>query len=244
MSSVGHFWSLAVEEQFYFVWPAMVLLVPESALLWLCMLVPVASTALRSMPVLQEIARTQPEVLYRMTFFRLDGLALGACAAVVARNRKLARAAVPVVRRLVVPFSVAALAMMVAAEHSAYYTGRWMSTCGYSVIALLYSSVLLLIVLRSAPTDFLRSGWLMSFGKYSYGIYVFHVPILFLLIRLIRMGGLPGFIVTLPIGVATSFVLAYLSWHLYEVRFHRLKDRVAPALDRTQAELRARASEG
>jgi|SRR5579871_4208081 len=227
VSPVGHFWSLAVEEQFYLVWPVVILLLPEPTLLWLCMLIPLASSALRSMPALQEIARTHPEFLYRMTFCRLDGLALGACVAIVARNENLARAAVPMVRRYVLPFSAAGLATIMAADQTANYAGRWMSMIGYSVVALFLASVLLLIVVRNSPTHFLLPGWLISFGKYSYGVYMFHLPILFLLVRLLRIDGLLGCIAAVVIGGATSFFLAYISWCVYEVRFHRLKDRIA-----------------
>jgi peptidoglycan/LPS O-acetylase OafA/YrhL len=227
VSPIGHFWSLAVEEQFYFVWPAVVLMVPESWLLWICAAVPVASAVLRSAPFLQAIEHTHPEFLYRMTFSRLDGLALGACVAVLVRSAGLTRKAAPIVRWLL-PLSVAALALIVYVDQSSIYSGRWMSSCGYSVLALLFASALFLILLRESPSCLLESPWLRSFGKYSYGMYVFHVPMGFALSKVMPGDGYLGSAAGIAAGVALSYLAAYASWHLFEVRFHRLKDRFAP----------------
>jgi peptidoglycan/LPS O-acetylase OafA/YrhL len=226
-SPVGHFWSLAVEEQFYFVWPAVVFLLPDSRLLWVCAAVPLASMALRFAPYLQAIEHAHPEFFYRMTFCRLDGLALGASVAVLVRNTDLTRKVAPVVRNLL-PLSVAALALIVFLDHSTMYSGRWMSACGYSVLAILFASVLLLILLRDSPSGFLESRWLMSFGKYSYALYVFHVPLLFALAKLLRLNGYFGCVAAVAAGIGLSYLMAYASWHLFEVRFHRLKERLAP----------------
>ena len=74
-------------------------------------------------------------------------------------------------------------------------------------------------------------GWLRSLGKYSYAIYLFHYPLLNYFRYIYRMDEVPEvwgsaipaqFALTLTASVA-SFVLAWLSWHLYEKHFLKLK---------------------
>jgi peptidoglycan/LPS O-acetylase OafA/YrhL len=74
---------------------------------------------------------------------------------------------------------------------------------------------------------------LCSLGKYSYGIYVFHPPVIQAVRSLFRnpvvaqalgeMNGGPLLAFRLTLIFGASYALAYLSWHLYEKHFLTLK---------------------
>src|SRR5713226_2623392 len=83
-----HLWSLAIEEQFYIVWPLVVYLVPTRALKYVCVALAVLSPALRIAAAHEGIVKY---FLYRTTPFRLEGLALGALLALAARDLMLHR---------------------------------------------------------------------------------------------------------------------------------------------------------
>ncbi len=74
-SPLSHFWSLAVEEQFYVVWPVVALLLPRTQLLACSWAVVIIVPALRTTAVAFEIS---PHLIYRATIFRVDALVLGA----------------------------------------------------------------------------------------------------------------------------------------------------------------------
>lgn len=89
-------------------------------------------------------------------------------------------------------------------------------------------------------------------GRYSYGIYVFHWPLLMftgtgvasVAARVLRIGGstLPGLIVYWSVSAAIAVAVAFASYHLYEKHFLRLKARLAPiARENRQSQLLARA---
>jgi len=181
--------------------------------------------ALRCLPQMQELHQAHQEFLYRMTPFRLDGLALGACVALVVRNPYLAAKARMAVRGLL-PLCIAALALVIGADGSCRYTGRYVSSYGFSLLATIFASILLLVVTRGALSSILRLPALAGMGKYSYGIYVVHAPLsLYLLPRLIGFHGLGASALSILTGGAISYGLAYCSWHIFEKHFIGLKDR-------------------
>ncbi len=105
VSGFSHFWSLAVEEQFYLVWPFVVLLAAGTRLLWIC--VALVLIALLSRAFMQ-VAGAKPEMIYMFTFCRMDALAMGAAMAVV---------------------SLSAPAMQWITGHTARCCSRWRSAC-------------------------------------------------------------------------------------------------------------------
>ncbi|MEM8865655.1 MAG: acyltransferase, partial [Planctomycetota bacterium] len=83
LPGLGHFWSLAIEEQFYLVWPAMIWLVARGENLtrriaMLCCVIVTATLAIRSGLV---ISGAEPWAIFHWTFTRCDALAWGALAA-------------------------------------------------------------------------------------------------------------------------------------------------------------------
>src|SRR5262249_55951728 len=89
-----HFWSLAVEEHFYLIWPFVVRTLGRAALLRACVGVGVAALAFRAFAV----AKGWPFAAYMLTPARVDTMAVGAWLALAARGPGGAAAVLPRVR--------------------------------------------------------------------------------------------------------------------------------------------------
>ena len=125
-------WSLAIEEHFYLVWPLVIWLCPPRLVAWLCTGIFVAEVFARSfarasdMPVLS---------IYLFTWFRLDGLVIGALLAVALR-----RGIMPALDRLVPVVVIVGVAGLIAVTIQGGHTWWWnrpMQQFGYSLIAVI-----------------------------------------------------------------------------------------------------------
>jgi peptidoglycan/LPS O-acetylase OafA/YrhL len=230
-TSGGYFWSLAVEEQFYLLWPLVVYALSDRRLLHV-------SLSLLGLSLLARIvlihAGVSTNALYTMTFTHLDGLAVGSCLAVCARSVHLAS----IVRRVLPWAAVMAAGGLVAArlvDGDLYFWSRQMATFGYTCCAVLFGA-LLFWSLNAPAQPMLRlalTGRFMSqMGKLSYALYMVHVPIASLtfapLWRLLepikmRLGYDVAFVCFMLIAFAASWAAAWLSWHLFEKRILALK---------------------
>ncbi len=228
-----HVWSLAVEEQFYLVWPFFVLLFDSSGLWCASCLMVIAPLCLR---IAYMHNRFGSEFLYRLTPFRIDALALGCLIAMIVRNSKWRVAVAPWVRYLAAT-AAAAILVCVIAQRSPHNSGLAMQTAGYTCFALLYGALIFSAVAntRSIVSTQLRRPVLRTFGKYSYAMYMFHMP---LAIALERIAGKVGaqmsepekvglWMVVMVVGVSLSFLVSLLSWHLIERHFLKFKSRFA-----------------
>jgi peptidoglycan/LPS O-acetylase OafA/YrhL len=227
---LGHFWSLAVEEQFYLFWPPLVFLLSRSALQRVCVGLIVASFALRG-----AIALTvDPTAAYVLTPARMDALAIGGWIALTGREggglQGLRRWAGPIAL-----MSGIAILVLFLWRGGLETNDRPVQVAGFLLLACLFGAMLVFAV-TAGPAS--RYGALLSnpvlrfFGRYSYGLYVFHHPLILVLRQL-------GFSVTLfptvlgsqLIGqaayvsgaTALAFGLAFVSWHLYESKLLKLK---------------------
>jgi peptidoglycan/LPS O-acetylase OafA/YrhL len=175
-AAIAGTWSLAIEEQFYLVIPALVWCVPRRYLLPVLIALGLVSAAARAC-----YFWTHPGNLYApyvMTPLRLDGLAIGGAIAVAYRNdaiRARIFAHLKTIRwaclllLLIAPFYAWSLRSAVA-HQMLYYVGHF-------YLALLYGLVL---ILATRPEDgtksILRSRVLGFFGLISYSLYLFHTP--------------------------------------------------------------------
>jgi peptidoglycan/LPS O-acetylase OafA/YrhL len=225
--ATSHFWSLAIEEQFYMVWPLVVFAISRGALRSTCIAMIGLAFFIR---VLLEWYDFAPHSIYAFTPSRMDTLLSGALVAILVRSsidpdrlRTVARWILMTVAPIT--FLILWLNGQDADDHPLIYT------FGYSGLCASFSSMIILAVLGRASLyqRLLRTRWLMYLGTYSYGLYVIHV-----IVRagLVRVAGEPvlilgtqlpwqfGFIL-LCTGVTLGFAL--LSWHLMEKRFLKLK---------------------
>jgi peptidoglycan/LPS O-acetylase OafA/YrhL len=222
-NATGHLWSLAVEEQFYFVWPFIVFWVRERRrLLWIALGLALLSPITR---ILLLAHGATLEATYKLTICRCDSLLTGAWLALAVRGPRrsaVLRAAVPA-------FWVAALLCLAIAIRSGDFfweTNRTVNTIGYSLLAICGTSLIAIVLRTGFTASIMSSRILRWFGKYSYGIYIIHM-----LIGGLYMGFLTSHIhskvmlhAAIPLAnLMVTLPLAWLSFRFYEQPFLRLK---------------------
>ena len=235
-----HFWSLAVEEQFYVVWPATVLLLRPGRLAAFCGVLVLAALALRLYLVSDAASGFAATYASHILMpARVDTFALGALLAVAARNGDRLRQ-ISDIAPFVATAAFSILAIMFFAGDGLSALDANVQTIGFSALALLFTSLLAMTVTARAGSPLhqvFASAPLRFFGRYAYGLYVVHVLVAFYSmdrtlqigwmrdILLHRFGGLqaPANAASTILGIVVASGIAWLSWHLYEKQILKLK---------------------
>jgi peptidoglycan/LPS O-acetylase OafA/YrhL len=226
---MGHTWSLAIEEQFYWLWPLTLLfLVKRHPLIWIT---PAFAAMAVARFVLWRDGYAATTVQYCL-FIRPVGLLVGCILAFLPIDRWRPPA-------LIAPAAlIALLALGLFAEKSIY---AFLA----APLAASLATAALIISLQSART--VTKGLSLSpiryTGKISYGLYLYHLPIISL--GLAWKAHTPFHAVPYVIYAAglivLSFAIAALSFEFVEKPFLRLKDRFQGNREpRQQSELVAR----
>jgi peptidoglycan/LPS O-acetylase OafA/YrhL len=212
--ALAHTWSLAIEEQFYLVWPLLLLALVRFGR-------PVLAGALGSAAALTAILRladanageTWARVYYGSDT-RADALLLGCLLAVAMHGLRVPRAA-----RLLGPLAVAGI-VVAGSQEAGRFVLVWLP---------LVAAVCSLVALWTAVTTgqrWLELPWLCAVGRVSYGLYLWHWPVFYLF----RQWGFDGWglLVCMPVVVA----LTWLSWRYVEqpfMRYGRLRTSMSAA---------------
>jgi peptidoglycan/LPS O-acetylase OafA/YrhL len=234
----AHFWSLAIEEQFYLIWPLFVWRCKPETLLRVAVLAAIAGLAWRIGVVLHDPADAAGSFV--LTPGRLDGLMTGAALAVVARGPNRLQTCTAWAPR-VLALAVVALAALAVTRGGLEYSDPVVSVVAYPVVAIGFGA-LLVASLSAAPGSLfartLRNATLRRWGKYSYGLYVVHYPLLGLLqahcswcergVGMLGGSRLPAVLALALMVAAGSYGLAWLSYHVYEGPLLGLKRYFGP----------------
>lgn len=242
----AHFWSLAIEEQFYFIWPIVALVVARRKLIPTIAILTLGVVGLRGFltfkgadlfPNVWHADHEVAKFVYRATFTRADGLLLGAFVAVT--QREATHPVSAAWRRLRFPLFVATaaalLGLYVLAGGLNDYDRR-MIAVGYVMLAMFFASGVSMLsdhVVRPGVERFL--GWrpLVACGKVSYGMYIFHWPLVVWLVpRLESMQKDMAVATQIALGLgvviggtALMYVAAALSFRFFETPFLKLKGK-------------------
>jgi peptidoglycan/LPS O-acetylase OafA/YrhL len=219
-----HFWSLAVEEQFYIVWPLIVLVAARRGVIAIGIVLIGLAIAAR----IYVRAHYGDMAAYMFTPCRMDALAIGAIAAALIRG---ARFRSVVAHQHAVMISVSGTLVVIAGALLGHLMreGPNMQTGGYTVIAIGFAIVLVATLPpRRLPARMLGWAPLRRIGMYSYGMYVFYAPLhvyvgVPLLAKLDPNVGVPAGVIYAVAMTVVTFLLAMASYHLFEQRFLRLK---------------------
>jgi peptidoglycan/LPS O-acetylase OafA/YrhL len=223
-----HLWSLSLEEQFYVLWPlAIYVAATPRHIVRMCVGLSVFSLLVRIailhwLPLGRAVEWCSAELPTRT-----DGLLYGAIAAVLVRRFPIDRLVPPA--RWAFGASAVLLAGMFLC-FGANFNNPVTSLVGYPLLALFFTSLLVLALEpKSLFARFGRLSPLRVLGRYSYGLYVYHLIAGFALSYLLSwlqerthsvVGG--GILFTIFVFFG-SLIMAVASYELYERRFLRLK---------------------
>ncbi|MEQ1828806.1 MAG: acyltransferase [Pirellula sp.] len=226
---LDHFWSLAVEEHFYLVWPAIVFVLPLRWLFKFCLLTIVAVGGLRA------IASTRPELAVAvdvLTVFRCDALCFGGLLAVWLNSQRESYSQLHQRKNAqIFRWGIVACGLLIPIAIAMTWTGkRWLTIPSslYPAIWMLLMGYLLTGDRLSRMAMSARSTWMRWLGKYSYGMYVFQLPLLTLVpFQVFGLENsnwmLPMFAIYAVGMFSLVAMLAWLSFHTIEHRFLKLK---------------------
>jgi peptidoglycan/LPS O-acetylase OafA/YrhL len=219
-------WSLQVEEQFYLLYPAMVLFLSRTNLRRALIGCAIAAPLLRFL--IAVLMPNSGEARYVLTPCRMDSLAVGGLVALLVRSPK-PRFTVRQVVTVTICAGLAFVAILAVAGPS--WESALMSVAGYSILAVISASILIVVVFwpKTSFAAALRWKPLAYTGQIAYGLYLLHGPASGLARSVtsrlcgIRINGHSA--PSVPITFAASYIAAGLSWRFFETPILRLKSR-------------------
>ena len=230
----GVFWSLCIEEHFYLLWPFLVKYLSRRNLTILAMLIVTLTPALRWWGVTRGMNIDYE--IYSYSWFRFDGLAMGALLAIWVRSEfATLRNSFLLAGLLLVGTVVIAVAGLPFGIMGKTAVGVGLR---YTQVILVFGAlVLTAVTLRGTPaTMFLRNWFTDLSGKLSYCLYLIHLAVGDAVYHLTaayhdklyaRFGSFGWVSLRGVIILAVSFALALFSQRFIEGPFLKLKNRFA-----------------
>ncbi len=247
MLYLGHFWSLCVEEQFYFFWPWVVFLIRDRRkLIWICAATVPICLAMRLIGQHQLPAwMLENQVLYRATPFRLDALLLGGLLSLLLRGpwkNMMVRAAT-----ILLPIALSGtLLWAILSQHGRDATASYVYPSWMFTWALTWADVLSAILIMAAIQQGSLAHRILSLpslrwlGRISYGAYVLHDIPHPLYLHAARMmvriasaghGGSesylhgPTMVTASAIALSATLILSWISFKYFESFFLGYKEK-------------------
>jgi len=212
-------WSIGVEEQFYAIWPVIIKKSGNAlrALLGVILLY-LAVRAVCTLAGSQALNALVAET-------RIDCMAIGGVGALLLREKS---------KLLSYLYSYPAQLLCWGIF---FYSSLWkpfhiMSSIDHELYSVIFAIIILNVGTNPRTLVNLENPLFDFLGKISYGLYVYHMPIIFLLRALLKssFGLAPVAWLVYVLVLGGTVVAAYLSYRFFELPFLRSKDRFSIVL--------------
>lgn len=215
-----HFWTLCLEMHFYLLWPLVVLWIRPSLLLRVSICLIMAIALLRLALIMEGV---NGRAVYINSVTHMDIPLYGALIAILEYEHKSLASFCHAVRILTVISFFGLIILAYFSQGLRFYNGMT-EMFGFMLDGILFASILLLTLQpdhNRRLTRILENPFFSICGKYSYGMYIFHYP----LIRIISM--ITGddtitVMLLLPCAIGIALICGFLSWHLIEKQFLKI----------------------
>jgi peptidoglycan/LPS O-acetylase OafA/YrhL len=238
---LSHFWTLSVEEQFYIIWPLLIFLTPEKHFRKLFIGAIVFGFLFRLGFTLVYQVHPSPAIvngvahgLYPLTFSHMDAFGMGALLSQYKFPNSTKQFAALAVTLPVIGFAANYLSTGSPGPlHGLGYPylmdNAYQFIWGYSLLNYFFAVTIDAVAREGLFRRVLDSKPLAYLGKISYGLYVYHLGVIFLLYRLLGPSltmskGLSQFVLML-LEFAATFIVASLSYRFLEKPILSLKDK-------------------
>jgi peptidoglycan/LPS O-acetylase OafA/YrhL len=214
-------WSLAVEEQFYLVIPAVIYFVRPSRLIWILTAGIVLAPLIRLTIFLANPRLTM--AMYVLLPCRMDSLLLGVATAYFLRQPGAWEFVGAHLRQLWIAIELLTVVCALFLVRASMFDPLTM-LLGYDCVGVLYACILVASLFDRTLARVLQARWLMGLGSIAYGVYLIHLLAFGLIFAVLKDHPNSG-ATTAIIALVLTIVIAKVSWEWFEKPFVRFGRR-------------------
>ena len=236
---LDHFWSLSVEEQFYILWPFLILRVPDRSLKKLFIAFIIAGPVFRlgfyfihALGIFSFLAESPAQAIYPLPFSHMDAFALGAYISRFTIPKAKTQilillALVPLTGFTAQYLATGEIGMFSAFGYPLLLPNSYQFIWGYSLVNYLFAVLIYGVARERWLVRLLDVRPLAYLGRISYGLYVYHFPIIWFSARIADLGVEPPLLkpLTALIALTATILVSSISFFLLERPALNLKDR-------------------
>lgn len=219
-------WSVAVEEQFYLFWGTLLFVIQyfKKFKLW-----PILITLLLCSLIFSFLQHTSPRILYYHTFSVMSNIVIGSTLALCFFQEKKWLITLKRLKKWQIIFIYLIGLSLIILKNKIFISA--LVTIEQSVISLFFAFIILdQIYLSNSFFKIGRINLLNKLGKISYGLYLYHLLVMYLIFYfaktwLLSQTMLIGVSAFLIISTLSTYILSYFSYQYLEKPFLRLKKK-------------------